>query len=226
MRVNPLESVIGWAIPVVLLALGAVFLWAAPEVEDAIPDPVVVDRAGLEARSVRVAMHDPAHIEVATFDVNCLECHALFESDTMMPEGLQRHDDIVLDHGQNGWCFSCHDIERRDRLALTGGETVGYDDVPQLCAKCHGPTWRDWERGIHGKTIGSWKHGDDRMERLSCTDCHDPHAPAFDVGLPLPGPNTIRMGVQNGHHDNGEHRPLSQWLRHISEESHAAEGDH
>ena len=171
-------------------------------------------------------MHDPASIEVASFDVNCTQCHSLFEQNTIKTSGVPRHDDIVLDHGENGWCFSCHDMEQRDRLTLTAGETVGYDDVPRLCAKCHGPTWRDWQRGIHGKTVGSWRMGDARQHRLSCTDCHDPHSPAFDAGVPLPGPNTIRMGEHVPHGDDGVHRPLAQWMHHIAEEDHSAGDAH
>ncbi len=218
MRERPFEIVIGWGIPLVLLALAAVMFWSPMKLDDPIPEAAYVDRMSLGAHPVRVAMHDPASIEVASFDVNCNQCHALFEHDTINPPGLKRHDDILLNHGENNWCFSCHDIKQRDRLALTAGDTVGYDEVPRLCAKCHGPTWRDWQRGIHGKTVGSWKTGDGRQRRLSCTECHDPHAPAFAAGVPLPGPNTIRMGEHVAHSDDLVHRPLAQWMHHIAEE--------
>ena len=35
-----------------------------------------------------------------------------------------------------------------NRLVLHGGESIPYSEVPRLCQKCHGPTYRDWERGI------------------------------------------------------------------------------
>lgn len=225
---RPLETVVGWLIPLVLLALAAVFLFTPGGIDDPVPEPVVVDRARLGARPVRVAMHDPATIKVATFDLKCLECHALFENKTMVPPEIARHSDIVLDHGINDNCFNCHDIERRDRLTMGPGKTVGFDDSSQFCGTCHGPTWRDWQRGIHGKSVGAWDANDERRIQYGCTDCHDPHSPAFEAGIPLPGPNTIRMGHQHsGPVEEAKHRPLAQWinqLRHV--DGHAQEGAH
>ncbi len=227
MRNRVLENVIGWGISAVLLILAGLFFWAPIQVSDPVPEVVNVDRARLGARPIRVAMHDPPAIGVATFEMKCMECHALFENDKMMPAGLGRHDDIVMDHGINTYCFSCHDVAHRDRLAMEGGKTVGYDQVPQLCGKCHGPTWRDWQQGIHGKTIGSWRGGDERQHRYTCTDCHDPHTPAFKAGIPLPGPNTIRMTPGDGeHHDDGIHRPLAQWINHFGGNGHHDDGHH
>ena len=213
---RPLESVVGWGIPLVLFALAAVFIFSPLQLDNPVPEPVHVDRARLGARPVRVAMHDPATIKVANFDMKCMECHALFKNTRMVSPDIARHQDIVLDHGVNANCFNCHDAEHRDRLAMEGGQTVGFDDVSQFCGKCHGPTWRNWQRGIHGKDIGSWSANDPRRGRFECTDCHDPHAPAFPASVSLPGPNTIRMGQ---HHDTpiseSSHRPLAQWVNNL-----------
>jgi hypothetical protein len=65
-----------------------------------------------------------------------------------------------------------------------------------VCAKCHGPAYRDWQKGTHGKTLGSWQAGDSRR-RLGCTECHDPHSPAYPRIVPLPAPTTLRMGDQD-----------------------------
>ncbi len=225
---RPLDRVVGWGIPLVLLALAGVFLFSPFQLDDPIPEPVQVDRASLGASPIRVAMHDPATIKVATFDMKCMECHALFENTKMVPRNISRHRNIVLDHGVNNNCFNCHDAERRDRLAMGGGKTVGYDEVSQFCGKCHGPTWRNWQRGIHGKDIGSWSADDPRRVRYECTDCHDPHAPAYSLVLPLPGPNTIRMGQ---HHEapvsDSPHRPLAHWVNESQQNNgHADEGGH
>ncbi|MCP4758871.1 MAG: hypothetical protein GY876_05320, partial [Planctomycetes bacterium] len=129
MRDQLLENVIGWGISAVLLILAGLFLWAPIQLSDPIPESVNVDRSRLGPRPIRVAMHDPATIKVATFDMKCMECHALFENTKMVPRNISRHRNIVLDHGVNNNCFNCHDAERRDRLAMGGGKTVGYDEV-------------------------------------------------------------------------------------------------
>ena len=89
---------------------------------------------------------------------------------------------------------------------------MGYDQVQDLCASCHGPTYRDWEKGIHGRTNGYWDTSKGEQTRLVCTQCHDPHAPAFGKLVPLPGPNTLRMNDGGGpdpdYHHAPKHNPL------------------
>jgi len=103
-------------------------------------------------------------------------------------------------------------MEDRNRLVLDGGQTTTYDKVNQLCAKCHGPTFRDWQKGMHGKTVDFWRRDIGKPRRLGCTECHDPHAPAFARTAPLPGPRTLRMGGPL--HSSGSapiKNPLRRW---------------
>ena len=113
----------------------------------------------------------------------------------------------------NDRCYNCHGRNDRNKLLLFGDVEIGYDDVEQLCAKCHGTTYRDWQAGMHGRTNGSWDAQDPRQRRLKCTQCHDPHAPAYDAMVPMPAPNTLRQGPQDpeGGHGHGKRSPLTKW---------------
>jgi hypothetical protein len=131
-----------------------------------------------------------------------MDCHMLFPAMDEPPERLQQHTDIVLDHGINDRCRNCHDTVNRDRLVLQSGESIPFSEVVELCAKCHGPTYRDWQRGMHGRTNGFWNVVMGDAWRLNCIECHDPHNPRFpamDPLIPLPPPNTLRMGRRRGH---------------------------
>jgi hypothetical protein len=113
----------------------------------------------------------------------------------------------------NDWCFNCHDVAERERLVLQDTTTVMFVEVPVLCAQCHGTTYRDWQRGMHGKTTGSWDKASGNQRRLLCTECHNPHGPAYGKLVPLPGPNTLRMTPEGGEENDGgiasplRHRP-------------------
>ncbi len=175
-------------------------------------DPVAVSRADI-AWPLRAVPDDPPTIVVAGFTKKCMECHSLFTSAPDTPLRLSQHRNIVQGHGMNDRCFNCHDNADRNSLVLPDGSTIGFREAPRLCAGCHGLTYRDWQRGMHGRTIGSWDTSRPEHARLTCTRCHDPHAPAFDDMAALPGPDTLRMGEPHEPvHDPGSKRnPLRQW---------------
>jgi hypothetical protein len=114
-------------------------------------------------------------------------------------------------HGINDSCVNCHAREDRERLVLHDGTDVAYSDVETLCRQCHGPVYRDWTRGAHGKTIGSWVVGSAEAERLTCTACHDPHSPRYEGIEPLPGPHTLRMGDPSDAVRHASDNPLRRW---------------
>lgn len=97
----------------------------------------------------------------------------------------QMHDDIALKHMPDGWCFNCHNPENRDTLRLANGRIVKFEESYLLCAQCHGPVFRDWKVGLHGKRTGMWNG--EKQYRL-CVNCHSPHAPPFKSLKPLPPP--------------------------------------
>lgn len=201
-------------IVVCFLALAAWFLFG-PRVT-AIPrtPPVAIVPAEISTAPVRAPLGDVPVAVIAGFEMRCMECHGLFESRPETARRLTQHRHIVLDHGLNDRCFNCHDDAQRDRLALRGDKTIPFTQVARLCAECHGPTYRDWQRGMHGRTMGSWDPRSDRQWRLICLQCHDPHSPAYKPFRPLPGPNTLRMGPLRKKDEQGpvdRADPLRHW---------------
>jgi hypothetical protein len=154
------------------------------------------DRSRLIPGARRTPLPDPPQVKVGGFDHRCMECHRLFRSRPQAAPRLLQHTQIKLAHGLNDRCYNCHDRRDRDKLVLMGGQPAGFDHSTELCAKCHGPAYRDWQRGSHGKSLGSWDPDDPRRRRLGCTECHDPHAPAYRGLEPLPGPRTRLLDLQ------------------------------
>ncbi len=165
-------------------------------------------------------MTDPAQIMVEGVEQNCNGCHQIFQPAPREDRALTYHQEIVLSHGMNDQCLNCHDADDRQMLTLRDGSTVPFVETPQLCAQCHGTVYRDWQRGTHGKTLGSWVTHSEAQRRLSCNECHNPHSPKFDPYSPMPGPNTLRMGDQSprdGHAPSGKQSPLR---RRVNEGAH------
>ena len=160
----------------------------------------------------RQTLGDPPMINIGTLNQRCSDCHILFDTVRDPDRPLYQHTDIHLSHGTNDACLNCHDKDNRERLAIRGQEPVGFDDAQLLCAQCHGPIYRDWQRGTHGKTIGYWNTDLGPAIKLICTQCHDPHHPVYEPIVPLPGPHTLRMGKQ-GHNGSeiNESNPLQRW---------------
>ncbi|GAB4384798.1 MAG: hypothetical protein Kow0022_08490 [Phycisphaerales bacterium] len=207
-------ALLSWLIGPAFLGVAAVILYVIPS--EPVPTsatPAIRD-ASISIEPVRTPKGDPPTTFINGFDRRCNDCHSIIEPRENSQADLQQHSDIVLRHGLNNSCLNCHDREDRERLVLHDGSTIGYAAVEQLCAQCHGRVYRDWTRGAHGKTMGSWRRDDPRFHRLTCTNCHDPHAPMFGSLEPLPGPSTLRMGKpSSGHHDRitSKRNPLLLW---------------
>jgi hypothetical protein len=179
----------------------------------------------------REVLGDPPTIFINGFERTCMDCHRVFPPADIAPEDLQQHTHIVLNHGINDRCRNCHYTGDRDRLLLRGGETIGFSEVELLCAKCHGPTFHDWEKGIHGRTVGYWDSTRGEIRRLTCNECHDPHnprVPAMDPLRPLPGPRTLRQVLPHlpGEGDHvGARDPLREAIERDPVESEPGEGE-
>jgi len=107
--------------------------------------------------------------------------------------GLSPADSVwtLVHGGGNVWCLDCHNADDRDKLVKLNGELLTFNQSQLLCGECHGPILRDWDLGIHGKTVGYWdpEQGDEEMTvRLLCVECHLPHRPAFPPQEPMPAP--------------------------------------
>jgi len=214
-----------WVIIVTFAVLFVWFMWGPDsldaEAKQVINTPIsaVEDVAAtkITVRPKREAiLTDPPIITIGTFERTCQECHKLFESPPETTRRLTQHQHIVLNHGLNDRCFNCHDRGNRNRLVLHSGETIPYSEVERLCAKCHGPTYRDWQMQIHGRTDGHWNPEAGWRDKLTCTQCHDPHAPAFGKMSAWPGPRSLRVPpAPHKDEEAAEHlaheNPLRRW---------------
>ncbi len=122
--------------------------------------------------------------------VACATCHTTREPDlgTRAAADLDTfHQGLVYAHGDQS-CLSCHNAKDYDTLRLADGRALPFTEVKQLCAQCHGTQARDFEHGAHGGMAGHWDLRAGPRTRNTCTDCHDPHAPAYPTVAPVFAP--------------------------------------
>lgn len=215
-----------------VLAVVAVTFWGLAVVFAFLPtnDPIPVsNRIIVPLDDINPAprftpMGDDAITVISVFERKCMECHkSLVDSNTLRSDINHYHETVNMDHGLNGRCVNCHDQKDRNKLVLRNGKTIGFSQSTTLCSNCHGPAYRQWQRGVHGKTLGYWDANQGEPRRLECVECHNPHSPHYDPMAPLPGPNTLRMGEQNPAgigHDSSESSPL---MRAIGSETHGTD---
>jgi hypothetical protein len=128
-------------------------------------------------------------------EVSCSTCHSSREPDPSQRVSghLQAfHKGLVIQHGTLS-CLSCHGGDDYDALRLADGTAVPFPEVMTLCGQCHGPQKRDYDHGSHGGMQGYWDLSKGGRTRNVCTDCHDPHAPAYPQVRPVFPP------VKEGH---------------------------
>lgn len=216
-------------IVVVFLALLPWFLWGPNLLDDDAQKALkarTAQLANVPATRVveqphRPMVSEPPMIKIGVYGHECQECHQLFVSPAETTRPLQQHQEVVLNHGMNDRCFNCHDREDRNRLALNGDRTIGYDEVEMLCSKCHGPTYQDWQKGIHGRIDGYWNAEKGTAIHRKCTECHDPHSPAFGQWALMAGPHSLRVHredyeraaalAESAAARETRHIPLRQW---------------
>jgi uncharacterized CHY-type Zn-finger protein len=147
-------------------------------------------------------------VEPATlFYFPCNDCHMDMEPNPRRRELVDMHDDIVFDHdSENRWCLACHDTYQRDSLRLADGRLLGFNESFRLCGQCHGPKYRDWRIGIHGKRTGQW---DGTKQYYLCVNCHDPHSPRFQSLEPLPPPRRPEQILIDTAYESQEETPAS-----------------
>ncbi len=163
----------------------------------------LVDRKFLETTPWRQTYADLVKAKEDLSDYDCYGCHEKNKPPPIRYDANQKivipkeHSDIVMGHGshdRNNNCFNCHNEANLLTLQVRDGRQVGFDNIPQLCGSCHGPTYRDWEAGAHGRISGSWDHTKEgQFTRLSCANCHNPHAPRIPTREPAPPPHPLRV---------------------------------
>ncbi len=119
---------------------------------------------------------------------DCMECHKALKASWSRDRIWVEHKDITLNHGNNKFCLNCHHPTNRNAFKHDDGTEITEENVVQLCARCHGTTYRDWEAGAHGRINGYWDRTRGEQTRLRCIQCHDPHNPKFPTIESLAAP--------------------------------------
>ena len=127
------------------------------------------------------------------FEYTCNECHKDINTLQKYYKPAGEHRNIRLNHGLNVNCLNCHHQNDRNSYAAYGNDKIPSEDSYRVCMKCHGPIFRDWEAGIHGRVNGYWAVELGPQKKLDCTQCHDPHSPAFKPLIPMPKPEASRI---------------------------------
>lgn len=153
------------------------------------------------------------------FEYRCTECHEDFDSPPTQGNLEGEHKEIhdMFAHGLNTSCMNCHNNADRDSYIDHDGTAIPATNPARLCAKCHGPTYRDWERGIHGRQNGYWDRTRGERTKLLCVQCHNPHAPKFAPMAPDAPPPYSRLSATVPSHDTHseeKHEPAEEEAAH------------
>jgi hypothetical protein len=176
------------------------------------PEPVLANYTDLYERHVEGELFDttpvrgpikPLRHRRGPYEYRCSECHTAFVSPHRQQRFISEHRDIVLDHGFNTNCLNCHHPTNRNAYVDHEGNEIPADHPELLCAKCHGPHYREWELGAHGRRNGYWDTSRGPHIVVRCTECHDPHSPRFKPMKPLPPPPPTRF-AQRAKEQGGE----------------------
>jgi hypothetical protein len=199
---------------VLFLALTGAFLfnlWGRPAPQSSI---ALVDTNFLDTATVRRSYADLVRAREDLSDFDCYACHEKGKPPPLRFDTNQNliipkeHADIVMGHGSHGRnnnCFNCHNENNLESLQTRDGHEVKFGNSPQLCGSCHGPTYRDWEAGVHGRTSGHWDRNAGPIQRKDCVNCHNPHSPRFPGRKPAPGPHPLRAVPQPAAAKGGTH---------------------
>ena len=193
------NAVLG-ALTLVFLALGALLFagtWGRPPQRQNI---TLVDAKFLETTPWRRTFGDMIKAKEDLSDYDCYACHEKNKPPPIRFDANQKiiipkeHANIVMGHGshdRNNLCYNCHNEANLLTVQVRDGRELKLSDSPPLCGSCHGPTYRDWEAGAHGRTSGHWNRTQGDIQRLACANCHDPHAPRIPTRPAAPAPHTL-----------------------------------
>lgn len=135
---------------------------------------------------------------------NCTDCHKLFPAKWHHTQFVE-HKNIKLDHGANRFCLNCHHSTNREAFTDYDGSVIPEENVVQLCGRCHGPAYRDWKAGVHGRKNGHWLKSKGTQTQLRCIQCHDPHSPKFKPIKPLSPPTYPERAARQGQQEQHGH---------------------
>ena len=185
---------------VLFLALVALFILRPSNRDVGRQSIPLVDTNFLNTNTVRQSYADLVRAKADLSDFDCYACHEKGKPPPLRFDTNQNliipkeHADIVMGHGSHGRnnnCFNCHNENNLTLLQTRDGHEVTFSNSQLLCGSCHGPTYRDWEAGVHGRTSGYWDRDLGAMDRKLCVNCHNPHSPKFPGRQPAPGPHLL-----------------------------------
>jgi hypothetical protein len=183
------------------LTLHSAFLKNSWGRREPLPEIALVDPKFTNVTTARLSTAELRSKGEDTSGVECYACHERNKTPTLhrgtngtllLPK---EHSDLVMAHGRNNRnniCFNCHSSTNLESLVTRDGSNLTIEQSTLLCGSCHGPTYRDWELGVHGRLNGYWNTNLGSVFRKDCVSCHDPHNPAFPSFNPAPGPNPLR----------------------------------
>lgn len=207
-------SVVLTLLCVVLVLLSAAFyfeLWGRTPTLPPIPP---VDPAFTNTSTVRTSGAELVRTGGDASGLDCYACHDHKKQVVLKFDAEKRiilaeeHNDLVMAHGthnRNNNCFNCHDEANLELLQTRDGRQLKLLESTPLCGSCHGPTYRDWEAGVHGRTSGFWDPKSGELTRQNCVSCHDPHSPKFPPQKPAPGPHGLRAPQRPAAEKDKEH---------------------
>ncbi len=190
---------------IVMAGLFMANLWGRTAMPAKVP---LVDAEFLETTPWRQTYSDLAKAKEDLSDFDCYACHEknkppVIEYDPQHNIILPKeHANLKLEHGshnRNNVCYNCHNEQNLVTFQARDGRELKFQDSTALCGSCHGPTYRDWEAGAHGRTSGFWDRKQGEIQRLNCANCHDPHSPRIPTRAPAPAPRPLR--------EQGAHKP-------------------
>ncbi|MCB0759915.1 MAG: cytochrome C [Flavobacteriales bacterium] len=114
----------------------------------------------------------------------CSECHiGALDKMSSMDEDKQAHWNVSIVHADASImnCLTCHSENNMDVLHSLTGNTIDFNESFKLCGQCHNKQFDDWKGGAHGKQLGGWSNP---RVSMTCVNCHNPHAPAFESRWP------------------------------------------
>jgi len=157
-----------------------------------VTDAVATSEVITDTTAVRTPL-SRAEFQFGRFSLRCNECHRSLPIPYVEGKSWTNHSNIRMAHGINKRCLNCHHPANREAFVDDDGNEIPWDQPQAVCSKCHGPVYRDWENGAHGRSNGYWDQTRGTQVRLKCIQCHDPHSPRFPQLASTPGPHSLRV---------------------------------
>ena len=185
-----------------VLVLAGVLISCTPEVEAEYSEKALPEVAHklqkIKSHPVELEGYKAFFVAERTSKMSQFACSSCHEGELpARQEGQARselmHLDIEMKHAAGSImdCRTCHNEKDMDTLRLNNGTPVSFNHAYKMCSQCHFEQGKDWAGGAHGKRLHSW-YG--KRVVMNCTECHDPHSPAFDQRHPKGRQSIPRTG--------------------------------